>query len=106
MKKSTKYATDEGITVGSRKTDIEAAYKKYGLQEFQMSKITSLGLRTFDIVLMGVDLADTFLYIDNHNVFSESYPGVDYWGGLGAFIFILDHNNLVVKFALITPTSG
>lgn len=65
-----------------------------------------MNLRSLDIVLQGIDLADTFLYVDNHNVFNDSYQGTDYWGGLGAIIFILDQNNVVVKIVRVEPTSG
>jgi hypothetical protein len=100
------YVTSKGISVGSSKKNVVAAYKKYGLQEYNISKITSMNLRSLDIVLQGIDLADTFLYVDNHNIFNNSYPGTDYWGGLEAIIFILDQNNAVAKIVRVAPTSG
>jgi len=104
--KNANYVTSEGISVGSSKKNVVAAYQKYGYQEYSISKITSMNLRSLDIVLQGIDLADTFLYVDNHNVFNDSYQGTDYWGGLGAIIFILDQNNVVVKIVRVEPTSG
>ena len=65
-----------------------------------------MNLRSLDIVLQSIDLADTFLYVDNHNIFNDSYQGTDYWGGLGAIIFILDQNNVVVKIVRVDPPSG
>ena len=100
------YVTSEGISVGSGKKDVVAAYQKYGLEEYNISKITSMNLRSLDILLQGVDLADTFLYVDNHNIFNNSYQGTDYWGSLEAIIFILDKNNAVVKIVKAAPTSG
>lgn len=104
--KNENYVTSEGILIGSSKKNVVAAYQKYGLQKYNISKITSMNLRSLDIVLQGLDLADTFLYVDNHNIFNDSYQGMDYWGGLGAIIFILDQNNVVVKIVEIAPTSG
>ena len=104
--KNADYVTSEGISVGSSKKNVVEAYQKYSLQEYHISKITSMNLRSLDIVLQGIDLADTFLYVDNHNVFNDSYQGTDYWGGLGAIIFILDQNNVVVKIVEVAPTSG
>lgn len=104
--KDANYLTSEGICVGSSKKDVVGAYQKYGLKEYNISKITSMNLSSLDIVLQGIDLADTFLYVDNHNVFNDSYQGTDYWGGLGAIIFILDQNNVVVKVVEAAPTSG
>lgn len=104
--KNANYVTSEEISVGSDKKNVVAAYQKYGLQEYNISKITSMNLRSLDIVLQGIDLADTFLYVDNHNIFNDSYPGTDYWGGLEAIIFILDQNNVVVKIVEAAPTSG
>ena len=104
--KNANYVTSEGISVGLSKKNVLAAYKKYGLQEYNISKITSMNLRSLDIVLQGIDLADTFLYVDNNNIFNDSYQGIDYWGGLGAIIFILDQNNVVVKIVKVAPTSG
>ncbi|MCL2351370.1 MAG: hypothetical protein FWC55_02440 [Firmicutes bacterium] len=100
------YVTSEGISVGSNKKDVINAYEKYGLREYNLSKITSLNIWSLDILLHGVDLADTFLYVDNQNVFDAAYPGTDYWGGLGALVFILDQNDRVVKIGEISPTSG
>ncbi len=104
--KDANYVTSEGISVGSIKKNVVAAYQKYGLQEYNISKITSMNLRSLDIVLQGIDLADTFLYVDNHNIFNDSYQGTDYWGGLEAIIFILDRNNVVEKIVEVAPTSG
>lgn len=104
--KNANYITSEGISVGSSKKNVVEAYQKYGLQEYNISKITSMNLRSLDIVLMGIDLSDTFLYVDNHNVFNDSYQGTDYWGGLGAIIFIMDQNNVVVKIVRAAPTSS
>lgn len=104
--KDANYVTSEGISVGSSKKNVEAAYQKYGLQEYNISKITSMNLRSLDIALQGIDLAGTFLYVDNHNIFNDSYQGTDYWGGLEAIIFILDRNNVVVKIVGVAPTSG
>ncbi len=104
--KDANYVTSEGISVGSSKKNVVAAYQKYGLQEYNISKKTSMNLRSLDIVLQGIDLADTFLYVDNHNIFSDSYQGTDYWGGLEAIIFILDRNNVVEKIVEVAPTSG
>ena len=104
--KNANYVTSEGISVGLSKKNVVAAYQKYGLQEYNISRITSMNLRSLDIVLQGIDLADTFLYVDNHNVFNDSYQGTDYWGGLGAILFILDHNNMVVEIVRVDPTSG
>ncbi|NLY17579.1 MAG: hypothetical protein GX045_01160 [Clostridiaceae bacterium] len=100
------YETSEGICVGSRKKNVEKVYKKFGLKEYNMSKIASMNLCSLDIALQGIDLADTFLYVDNSNIFSDSYQGTDYWRGLGAFIFILNKNNEVVKIIKYAPTSG
>ena len=104
--KNANYVTSEGISVGSSKKEVFAAYKKYGIKEYKISKITSVNLRSLDIALQGIELADTFLYEDNRSIFSSSYQGTDYWGGLGAFIFILDQNDVVVKIAKVAPTSG
>ncbi len=104
--KNANYVTSEGISVGSSKKDVVAAYQKYGLQEYNISKITSMNLHSLDIALKGIELADTFLYVDNHNIFNDSYRGTDYWGGLGAILFILDHNNVVAKIVRVDPTSG
>lgn len=104
--KDANYVTSEGISVGSSKENAAAAYQKYGLQEYNISKITSMNLRSLDIVLQGVDLADTFLYVDNQNIFNDSYQGTDYWGGLGAIIFIMDHDNVVAKIVKAAPASG
>lgn len=104
--KNANYVTSEGISVGSSKKNVVAAYQKYGHQELNISKITSMNLRSLDIVLQGTDLADTFLYVDNHNIFNDSYQGTDYWDGLVAIIFILDQNNVVVKIVEVAPTSG
>lgn len=104
--KDADYVTSEGIAVGSSKKNVVTAYQKYGFQEYNISKITSMNLRSLDIVLKGIDLADTFLYVDNHNIFNGSYQGTDYWGGLGAILFILDQNNVVVKIVRVDPTSG
>ena len=73
---------------------------------YNISKITSVNLRSLDIALQGIELADTFLYVDNRNIFNSSYQGTDYWGGLGAFVFILDQSDVVVKIAKVAPTSG
>jgi hypothetical protein len=100
------YVTSIGISVGSGKKDVVAAYKKYGLEEYNISRITSMNLRSLDIVLQGIDPADTFLYVDNHNIFNNSYRGTDYWGSLEAIIFILDRNSVVVKIVKVAPTSG
>jgi len=104
--KDANYVTSEGIFVGSSKKNVVAAYQRYGLQEYNISKITSMNLCSLDIVLKGIDLADTFLYVDNHNIFNDSYQGTDYWGGLGAIIFIMNQNNVVVKIVRVDPTSG
>lgn len=104
--KNVNYVTSEGISLGSSKKNVVAAYQKYGLQEYNISKITSMNLRSLDIVLQGIDLADTFLYVDNHSIFNDSYQGTDYWGGIEAIIFILDQNNEVVKIVKVAPTSG
>mgnify|MGYP000857306494 CR=1 FL=1 len=100
------YVTSEGICVGSSKKQVEKAYKKYGLKEYNISEITSMNLYSLDIALQGIDLANTFLYVDNSIIFIDSYQGTDYWGGLGAIIFILDKNNEVVKIVKAAPTSG
>jgi hypothetical protein len=65
-----------------------------------------MNLYSLDIALQGIDLANTFLYVDNSIIFIDSYQGTDYWGGLGAIIFILDKNNEVVKIVKAAPTSG
>ena len=104
--KNANYVTSEGISVGSSKKEVFAAYKKYGIKEYKISKITSVNLRSLDIALQGIELADTFLYVDNRSIFSSSYQGTDYWGGLGAIIVILDQNDVVVKIAKVAPTSG
>jgi len=104
--KDADYVTGEGISVGSGKKDVVAVYQKYGLQEYNISKITSMNLWSLDIVLKGIDLADTFLYVDNHNIFDDSYQGTDYWGSLEAIIFILDQDDVVVKIVRVAPTSG
>lgn len=100
------YITSEGISVGSGKMDVISAYKKYGIEEYNLSKITQFGLDSLDIIFMGTVLADTFLYIGNDNIFEVTYTGIDYWGGLGAYIFILDNNDSVVKIISCSPTSG
>jgi len=104
--KNANYVTSEGISVGSVKKNVIDAYQKYELKEYNISKISTVNLWTLDIVLKGIDLANTYLYVDNQNIFNESYPGTDYWGGLGAYIFILDQNNTVVKIVEYGPTSG
>ena len=104
--KDVNYVTSEDISVGSRKEKVVTAYRKYGLKEYTISKITGMNLRSLDIALQGIELADTFLYVDNHNIFDDSYPGTDYWGGLEAVIFILDQNNAVAKIVRVAPTSG
>lgn len=104
--KNGNYTTSEGISVKSAKSNVLNAYEKYGVEEFKLSKISQMGLDSIDIILKGIDLADTFLYIDNGNVFDEAYTGTDYWGGLGAYIFILDSNDSVIKIVSCCPTSG
>jgi pimeloyl-ACP methyl ester carboxylesterase len=104
--KNANYVTSEGVFVGSAKDDVLTAYQKYGLKEYKINRITSMGLNSLDIVILGIDLTDRFLYIDNHNIFNDSYPGHDYWGGLGAIIFILDQDNTVAKIVSYAPTSG
>lgn len=104
--KDANYTTSEGVSVGTGKKDVVAAYQEYGLQEYNVSKITSMNLCSLDIALQGIDLADTFLYVDNHNIFSDSYPGTDYWGGLDAIIFIMDQNDAVAKIVRVAPTAS
>lgn len=104
--KDANYATSKGISVGSSKKNVVSAYQEYGLKEYSISKITSMNLRSLDIVLQGIDLADTFLYVDNHNIFNNFYQGTDYWGSLEAIIFILDQNDVVVKIVKTAPTAG
>lgn len=100
------YITSEGISVDSKKADVLNAYEKYGIKEYDLSKITQMGLDSLDIVLKGINLSDTFLYVDNSKIFDDSYTGIDYWGGLGAYVFILDSNYTVVKIVSFYPTSG
>jgi len=104
--KNANYATSEGISVGSSKKDVVKAYKKYGLQEYKIGKITHINVRSLDILLGDVTFADTFLYVDNHNAFSDSYPGVNYWNGSGAFIFIINTGNVVERILSYSPTAG
>ena len=104
--KNANYVTSEGISVGSSKKDVVNAYKKYGLVEYKITKITNINVRSLDLLIKGVDLADTFLYVDNHNAFSDSYPGVNYWGGSGAFIFIINTGNVVERILSYSPTAG
>jgi len=104
--KDANYVTSEGIAVGSSKKAVIAAYSKYGFQEYNIRQIATMNVRSLDMLIKGVDLANTFLYVDNHNIFSDSYPGTDYWGGLGAFIFIIDQNNTVEKILSFAPTAG
>jgi Osmosensitive K+ channel histidine kinase len=40
-------------------------------KDYVPGKIASMNLRSPDIVLQGIDLAGTFLYVDNHNIFSD-----------------------------------
>jgi hypothetical protein len=100
------YATSEGISVGSSKKDVMNAYQKYDLHEYKISKIATMNVLSLDLLIKGVNLADTFLYVDNHNVFNESYHGIDYWGGLGAYIFIINQGNVVGRILSFAPTAG
>ena len=104
--KNANYATSEGIAVGSNKKTVVAAYRKYGIQEYDIGKITSMNMRSLDLALQGIDLANTFLYLDNQHIYNDSYAGTDYWGGLKAILFILDRNDAVAKIVEVAPTSG
>ncbi len=42
--KNANYVTSEGISVGSSKENAVVAYQKYGLEEYNISKITSMNL--------------------------------------------------------------
>lgn len=85
--KNQNFVTSEGISVGSEKKDVINAYEKYEIKECKLSMITQMGLDSLDIALKGINLSDTFIYVDNHNIFDENYTGIDYGGGAWSIYF-------------------
>jgi hypothetical protein len=104
--KDKKFVTSEGIHVGSQKKEVLSSYKKYGIQEFSSDKLTDYNVRSSIVTLSEFQVTTPFLYVSNEKVFQQSYTGKDYWGGLGALIFIFNDKNEVSRIVRVAPTSG
>lgn len=103
--KDEKFVTSENVSVGANKKDVEKAYKKYGIVEYTPSDIENFNLQYLQLTGER-QITQKFLYVDNSKALEMDYSGLDYWGGLGALVFVFDENDKVSMIIRFAPNAG
>jgi hypothetical protein len=128
--KDARFVTSENISVGSTKEEVLRAYRQYGitdvvdgykrnigglnveLEEYMQNGVQNYSaeeLRIYNWLIFIKLLAeergnintDQLLYVDN-----GTPEGIEQFGGLGAWIFVFDDNDILQMIIITAPTSG